>query len=218
MTDAIHGWEAAYRKRPSGECRPHQDAEFLDRFFREHAVSKILDLGCGDGRHLVYFAKRGYRMYGLDIAPTGIQLSEEWLSREGLSAELVTSDMTDIPWPDSLFDATICVQVINHHRIREIRQTIQEVYRTLRPGGHLFLTVSTTQPVRSAADSEIEEVEPNTYVWAEGHERGVPHHYFDMDELQKEFRVFRMLDLHRDARGKACMLAQKPHRSAHRTA
>lgn len=68
MTNEIVGWEAACRKRSSGtygKDRPHQDAESLERFFRIHNVQWILDLGCGDGRHLVYFAKRGYEMNGI---------------------------------------------------------------------------------------------------------------------------------------------------------
>ena len=213
MTNEIHGWESAYRRRPSGgygKCSQHEDAESLDGLFRKHQVHRILDLGCGDGRHLVYFAKCGYRMYGLDVAPSAIRLSEEWLSKERLSAELVTSDMTNIPWADSFFDAMICVQVIDHHRIREIRKTIQEMYRTLRPGGYLFLTVGTNRPTNLTADGKTEEVEPNTYIWTEGHEKGVPHHFFDMDEFQEEFQEFSILDLHKDSRGKTCMLAQKP--------
>ena len=89
MTNEPIGWEAAYRKRRSGEHKPHQDAEFLDGLFRKHQVRRILDLGCGDGRHLVYFAKRGYEMFGLDYAPTGLRLAKEWFAKEGLSAKLV---------------------------------------------------------------------------------------------------------------------------------
>lgn len=68
MTNEIVGREVAYRKRPSGtyvKDKPHQDAEPLERFFRIHNVQWILDLGYGDGRHLVYFAKRGYDMNGI---------------------------------------------------------------------------------------------------------------------------------------------------------
>ena len=71
-------------------------------------IKSIIDLGCGDGRHLVFFSKLGYDMYGLDYAPMGIQLAEEWLSKEGLSAKLVCTDMTKIPWSDEFFDAVIC--------------------------------------------------------------------------------------------------------------
>lgn len=208
VVNDISGWEASYRKRRSGECKPHQDAEFLDDLFRKHQVKRILDLGCGDGRHLVYFGKRGYKMYGLDYAPTGLHLAEEWLVKEGLSAKLVCADMSAIPWVDSFFDAVICVKVINHHRIEGIRQTIREIYRVLRPEGWLFLNVSTTRPTGPFKNGV--EVEPNTYVLSEGHEKGVPHHFFDREELLNEFSKFDIVDLHQDNSDRTCMLAQKP--------
>ncbi len=212
MTNEITGWEEAYRKRPSGSYEPHQDAESLDRLFRQHNVRRILDLGCGDGRHLVHFARRGYEMFGLDYAPTAIRLAEEWLEREGLSAELIDCDMSAVPWPEDFFDAVLCVQVINHHCIKGIRRTISEIYRVLRAGGWLFLAVGTRRPSNPAARGMCVEVEPNTYVRLEGHEKGVPHHHFDMQEMKEEFSRFGIVDLHPDRRNYTCMLAQKPRR------
>jgi len=214
MADEIHGWEEAYRRRPSGERRPHEDAEFLDQFFKERGVRRILDLGCGDGRHLVFFGGRGYEMFGLDIAPTAIRLANEWLAEKGLSAELVACDMTTIPWPEGFFDAVVCVQVINHHRIRDIRKTLGEIHRVLRPGGYLFLTVGTKRPQNPSRWCLVKEVEPNTWVRLEGHEKGVPHHFFDEEELMRELAVFDILrdvlEPHSDSRGKTCVLAQRP--------
>jgi len=214
MKAEVHGWESAYRKRHSGEREPHEDAGVLDAFFRKQSVRTILDLGCGDGRDLVHLAKLGYDMYGLDIAPTGLRRAGEWLASEGLSVALVASDMTDIPWHDGFFDACISIQVINHHRIKEIRRTIQEIWRVLRPGGYLFVTVGIDRPRRMTVEGKRVEVEPWTYVRLDGHENGVPHHCFNEEELRGEFSAFKLLEevlpLHRDSRRKACFLAQKP--------
>jgi hypothetical protein len=59
-------------------------------------------------------------------------------------------------------------------------------------------------------------VEPNTYVRTEGHEKGVPHHFFDEQELLDELSgsdILRdVLRPHEDSRGKMCVLFQKPCR------
>jgi hypothetical protein len=47
--------------------------------------------------------------------------------------------------------------------------------------GWLFLTVGTSGPSDPMAGREAVEVEPHTYVWLEGPEEGVPHHFFDME-------------------------------------
>ncbi|MCK4283288.1 MAG: class I SAM-dependent methyltransferase [Candidatus Brocadiae bacterium] len=211
------GWEAAYRKRPSGGYRKasqHEDCQALDRVFRDRNVRAILDLGCGDGRHLVFFARRGYLMHGQDIAPTAIRLADEWLAGENLSADLKAGDMTHIRWPDASFDAMLCIQVVNHHRIRQIRQTVAEIHRVLREGGLLFLTVATERrPPRPGAPKAV-EVEPHTYVPLEGHEKGVPHHQFDTQELRYEFRRFivceDVMPVHKDSKGYTCLVMQKP--------
>ena len=213
----ISGWEAAYRNRPTEWYRKrdsyHEDCGRLHDVFQQVNVTRILDLGCGDGRQLVYFARRGYEMCGLDVSPTGIELAEKWLADEGFAAELVASDMTKIPWPDEFFDAIVCVQVINHHRIREIRQTISEIHRVLRPGGYLFLTVQTSLPipgVRATCSSKrVIEIEPKTFVPVEGHEKGVPHHDFDLDELLREFGRFKPWEIHKDVKDYTCVLWQK---------
>ncbi len=190
----------------------HEDCEALHRIFLQSGVRRILDLGCGDGRHLVYFARLGYQMYGQDISPTALKLAQAWLAGESLSADLAAGDMTRVLWPDSAFDAVLCVQVINHHRIREIRRTIEDIRRSLRNGGFLFLTVGIDRPLRPDAPKAI-EVEPRTYVPTEGHEKGVPHHEFTMAELLHEFRRFSvredLMPAHSDRNEYTCFLFQK---------
>ncbi len=190
----------------------HEDCEALHRIFLQSGVRRILDLGCGDGRHLVYFARLGYQMYGQDISPTAVELAQAWLAGESLSADLAAGDMTRILWPDSAFEAVLCIQAINHHRVREIRRTIEEIRHSLRNGGFLFLTVGIDRPLRPDAPKAI-EVEPRTYVPTEGHEKGVPHHEFTMAELLHEFRRFSVRDdlmpVHKDKNEYTCLLLQK---------
>jgi len=211
MGSEVSGWELAYRSSPTRDREiPHEDAEPLHKLFSEHQVRRILDLGCGDGRHLHFYGRLGYEICGLDYAPTAIRLARQWLAEEGLSAELVCAKMTTIPWVDESFDAVICFQVINHGLIEGIRRTIREIYRVLRDGGWLFVTVSTCKPPGPIRfrPSGI-EVEPGTIVLTEEREKGVPHHFFTLVELLDEFSQFSLVDLHWDSRSRACVLVQK---------
>lgn len=160
-------------------------------------------------------------MHGQDIAPTGLRLARVWLAEESLSADLACGDMTRILWPDSTFDAMLCIQVINHNRIREIRRTIEEIHRSLRNGGFLFLTVGIDCSPRPGAPKAI-EVEPHTYVPTEGHEKGVPHYEFNMAELLDEFRRFSvredLMPTHMDTKEYTCVLFQKTREAEPNTA
>jgi ubiquinone/menaquinone biosynthesis C-methylase UbiE len=144
MTDEVISCEKLYRKGPFFSLEsPHEDVEFLHEYFKNNRIVKVLDLGCGDGCHLHYFCRLGYRMYGLDNARTGLRLAQERLTKEALSAELVCADMTAIPLSDSSFDAIVGMQVIYHNPIEGIRRTIMEIHRVLKSTGWFFVTIST---------------------------------------------------------------------------
>ena len=149
MEEVISSWEEAYRNRPTagyGEIREDSDLDPLFEVFGEDRGKRILDLGCGDGRHLVFLAKRGFTMYGLDYAPTALRLRREWLSKEGLDADLKCADMSSIPWRDGHFDAVIATMVMDHNSLEEIRATLGEVFRVLKPGGYFLATVMKYNP------------------------------------------------------------------------
>lgn len=85
------------------------------------------------------------------------------------------------------------------------------MYRVLRRDGWLFVNAQTnrTKPADLIKGGEWVELEPNTYEWLVGYEKGVPHHFFDMDELLQLFRRFGIEDMHEDDRTYNCILAQK---------
>jgi SAM-dependent methyltransferase len=163
--------------------------------FGEQGVRAILDLGCGDGGDLVFFARQGFAVAGLDYAPTALQLAREWLAGEGLEGDLRCGDMHELPWSGDSFDAAISVKVINHNTMAGVEDTIAEVTRVLRPGGYFFATVARHPPPEKWFEREPVELEPRTYVPARGHDKGVPHHFFTEDEVRGLLPHFELLEL-----------------------
>ena len=122
MQSQLEAWESVYKKQKDPREEPQKEVIPLHDLFQGNQVQKILDLGCGGGRHLVYFAKLGYRVSGIDIAPGAIELSQKWLSQENLKAELQCGDMVQPPWPENFFDAVISVRVIEHNQFVHIKK------------------------------------------------------------------------------------------------
>lgn len=173
-------WEELFHHKENRWQEPHEGViRWAERIPRKNGT-RILDLGCGAGRHLVFLARQGFRVYGMDVSVTGIHFAHEWLSREGLSASIVTADMTRLPYPEAFFDGLVSAYVIFHNTLAGMRQSIAEIHRVLKPGGVGFLTF---QSRRSYRYGRGELLEANTYIADLGEDAGVPHHYCDLREL-----------------------------------
>lgn len=200
-------WDAIFRRQGNIWTRPQEDMPRLLGALLVRRAKTLLDLGCGTGRHTVYFAQHEFTVYGLDSSPEGLRLTEQAVRDAGLSAHLQLQDMYDpLPYADASFDAIIAVQVIHHARIATIRQLVGELERVLRPGGAIFVSVS---GVRDQG-TRFEEIEPGTLVPLDGREAGLPHHFFTPAELRELFGRFDVADVHQDRTKHHCLLAQKP--------
>lgn len=184
MSQATNPWNEIFKERGRVFLDPHEDIPKIAAMLEERGAKRLLDLGSGTGRHVVFFARRGMTVWGLDNSPEGLRATRAWLADEGLKATLVDQSMLDpLPFEDEFFDAVISVQVIHHARLATIRSVVREVQRVLKPGGLLFVTVP---QIRNQA-TEFEEIEPNTYIPLNGSEKGLAHHYFTPEELTEVF-------------------------------
>jgi SAM-dependent methyltransferase len=206
MTGRHRQWNDIYLERGRVFAEPHEDIARIDAVLSNAHARRILDLGCGSGRHLVHFARLGLDAYGLDDSTEGVRLAREWLASEHLTADIrLGSIYRALPYEDGFFDAVVAVQVIHHARLAAIRQLVTEVARVLTPQGYVFVTV----PAFRNQASSFEEIEPGTFIPLDGPEKGLPHHFFTADELRTLFDRFEVEDVHDDSRGHFCLSARR---------
>ena len=97
--------------------------------------ARLLDLGCGTGWTSAFFARRGYRVVGQDIAPDMIDYARQNKTRyEAAELEFIVSDYESLAFDDP-FDCAVFYDSL-HHAVDE-RAALQSVYRALRPDGIL---------------------------------------------------------------------------------
>ncbi len=194
-----HPWEAIYRKEGRVFQEPfHGFAQVLE-VFRTSSCRRILDLGCGNGRHVVALARAGLQAAGVDISATALRLTRDWLAALNLEADTVAADMrVPLPFGNASFDGILSTQVIHHALAAQVRGAIGEIHRVLVPGGMAFVTVAG----RTHADTTYQEIEPGTFIPLSGSEQGLPHHIFSESELRAEFSAFKVHEVSRRAEGK----------------
>jgi len=54
-------WDKAFKKEGKIFTKPQEDMPKIVKLFKKSGVKKVLDLGCGSGRHVVYLAKNGLK-------------------------------------------------------------------------------------------------------------------------------------------------------------
>ena len=173
----------AYQQRSYMEEIPHPGVVKLVERLKREGVKQVLDLGCGDGRHLVFLAKQGFISSGVDGAFWGVCREREWADREGLTVKLVCSEVRSLPWEDGSFDCVISTRVIHHQLLEAIRETIREVKHILRGKGLFYFTVPKYFLLGNWKDGKYTEVEKHTYTPWDGFEKDIPHHLFTKREL-----------------------------------
>ena len=95
--------------------------------------SKVLDAGCGTGAMAEELIRRGYEVWGFDIAEAMVRYVHE---RFGQSRFRV-GDIDHIPFPDNTFDAVVCLGVLAFLDADE--PALREIWRVLKPGGRAVL-------------------------------------------------------------------------------
>jgi tellurite methyltransferase len=141
-------WDELFKREEFRRREPYPRVSEFAQLLKERAARRVLDLGCGTGRHLILLAKEGFEVYGLDISPTGLEEARRWLEEEGLRAELKEGDMSSLPYPEGFFDGAISIHVIYHGTLAQMRKAIGELHRTLRPGGLALLTFQSRRSYR----------------------------------------------------------------------
>jgi ubiquinone/menaquinone biosynthesis C-methylase UbiE len=98
--------------------------------------STILDLGCGSGRDVAHFARRGLCSIGLDYS---FPLLEQ--ARAITKQPLTVGSFNNMPFIDSSFDAVWSIASLLHVPKAELGSVLDEISRLLKPGGILLTSI-----------------------------------------------------------------------------
>lgn len=147
-------------------------------------IVKVLDLGCGAGRHCILLANRGFEVVGTDISKSALKMARQWARKEKLeNVAFVRATMTNVPLTHCCLDAVISVSVIHHALKNEIAKTVNEIQRTLRKNGWFLANLASVKDPRYGTGKMLEK---NTFWILESYEQkrfGELHHFLTKREV-----------------------------------
>ena len=103
-------------------------------------ASRVLDAGCGNGRHALLVPQEGHQLVGLDLSRKLVEIARAKVHSE--KAGWVEGAIEKLPFKDASFDAVTALAVLHHVRgQRERVAVLKEFVRVLRPGGRILVSV-----------------------------------------------------------------------------
>lgn len=111
---------------------------FLSEIFPK-PPAKILEVGCGTAFVSLYFAKRSYEVYCLDINKSILKVAEKNFKKEGVKGKFSVGDAEKLPFADNQFDIVTSFGLLEH--FENPKTAIFEMVRVLKHGGLLFADI-----------------------------------------------------------------------------
>jgi len=118
------------------------EVDQIEALLRLSPGSAILDLGCGQGRHVIELAQRGYRVTGLDLSPYLLSVARERATAAGVTAEWVEADMRQAP-RDRAYDLVLSLFTSFGYFEDDADNdaVLRAVVDALAPGGRMLLEI-----------------------------------------------------------------------------
>ncbi len=112
-----------------GEC------DFIEKEINHNKTLKIIDIGCGTGRHTIELSKRGYSMTGIDLSESLLERAREKAKQNGLQIDFLKHDARNLPF-NKKFDVAILMceggfplmetDEMNYEILKNVSQSLKE--------------------------------------------------------------------------------------------
>ncbi len=180
-------WEKLYENKNRYGTEPCQFAIKSLKWMKKRKGNKILDLGCGEGKDSIFFAKNSYEVFSLDCSEKAIKNFEEKIKKNNVQ-KLVHPFLYDISEPlkfdNETFNIVFAHLSLHYFDDKTTTMIFNEIHRVLKTDGLLFVKVKSTDDPLYSKGKKIDED-----MFELGHIR----HFFSKDYLINKLKGFKIL-------------------------
>ncbi|MGI6189793.1 MAG: methyltransferase domain-containing protein [Caldicoprobacteraceae bacterium] len=186
-------WDRIYKEQGEVQSEILPIVRIAVNIFKKFGCKKIMDLGCGTGRHSIYMAEQGFEVYATDISETGLEITRSKARKLNLNNIIFKQhDMRKMPYDNNSFDGILCVWTTGHGTLEDSRKNVNEIYRVLKPNGVVVIDYVSTLDENYGKGEEIEK---DTFINNVEGEENIPHHYSTIEELRELYGNFSYLEI-----------------------
>jgi len=191
-------WDISYKNKDNFVFYPHEEViRFVSKFITkmrgfddfevQHGLlcpPKLLDLGCGIGRHVKFAYEYGLDGYGVDLSSTAIESGRKIFIAQGLDClvdKLTVGNCTALEYEDNIFDFAVSHGVLDSMPFETAKLSILELSRCMKSEGLAYIDLISGDDYKHHAEYCEEEV-VNTE-----HEKDTIQSYFNWTKILQLF-------------------------------
>lgn len=185
-------WESLYGKNDFFGTGPTKLAIYANNIIKEQKIQKMLEIGCGQGRDIIYFASKGYNVNGFDLSHNAIAFVEEQKKELELeNIKLMTHDTSKaFSYDTNQFDFVYSNLALQFFDLSTMNNIIKEISRVMKNGASFIFSTKKEGDKYYKTGKKINE---NAY-----QTKGVIRYFFNkesiMELLKKEFNIIEMIE------------------------
>lgn len=196
-------WDTSYKNKDNFIFYPHEE---IIRFSAKYIAKRVgigevnyiksknckgLDLGCGIGRHIMFFEKLGITTYGVDLSIEAIEVAKSWLKKEKVNFEnkLFAGSAENLPWANNSFEFIISHGVLDSMPFEIARNIVKECHRVTDIDGLFYCDlIGEDEAFNNGFAKEV--------VVKAKHEEGTIQSYFTIEKINELFNgYFEILEI-----------------------
>jgi len=180
----IHYWDGLYNKDYFFGSGPTKLAKLADSFLNKNRVSKILEIGCGQGRDATYFSQNGYKVEAFDISENAIKFvnhTKQMLKLTNLNA-FVHDAEKPLPYEPEYFDFVYSNLALQFFDLKNLNTIFSNTVKLMKKNS-LFLF--STKKKGDKYYQFGKKINDNAF-----ENQGITRYFFDSDVLTKTLSAY----------------------------
>jgi len=183
-------WESKWSKRGNEPTNNFARKSFS--LIKKRRQRSVLDVGCGNGRDSLYFARKGLKVTSVDFSKKGLKLFERKIKKENLkNIKLMRKEISKMKFKDNSFDVIYAHLSLHYFDDQTTTKIFNRLYKILKNKGLIFIKCKSTDDPFYGQGKKIDE---DIFV-----RKNQIRHFFNKDYMREKLQKFKVLKIRKNS-------------------